>query len=149
MKTPGHIIVSVIGSSVFYAITGSPAASLWFIIAGVLVDIDHYMEYIRERGFSLDFKKVYAACGNAHNDFKKLFLVFHSYEILIIIWFLAFLKRPDAVWLSVAASLTAHLLLDQIKNPVYPLTYFLFYRIVNGFRTEKLFTQTKEVTYAP
>jgi len=143
MKIPGHVIISLAGSGILYRYTDSFSASLWFLISGVFMDADHYIDYLRERGMSLNLKKVYLACENAHKDFKKLFLIFHSYELLMIMWLAVFFFKLDLVWASVTLSLTLHLISDQITNPVSPLGYFLLFRAANNFAAKKIFTQRR------
>ena len=147
MKVLGHTVISLATGSILYNHGHSFDGFLWFLIAGIFIDIDHYIDYVRERGISFDFRKVYKACKYGYMDFKKITFILHSYELLILLWLVVFLFNLNIVWRYAAIGFTLHLFFDQICNPIFPFTYFLWFRITNNFETEKLFTN-KGVNYA-
>ena len=147
MKVTGHAVISLAGAGILYKLTDSFGVFLWVLIMGVFIDIDHYVDYIRENGVSLNPKKVYSACEEGHIYFKKLMLFFHSYELMLILWLAIFMLDLGAVWKYAALSFSLHLLLDQMANPVVPFAYFFSFRAANSFATKKIFI-TKEVTDA-
>ena len=63
----------------------------------------------------------------------KIFLIFHSYELMAVFWAVILYFHPSVVWFGLAFGMSVHLLLDQIFNPIYPLAYFLVYRMKLGF----------------
>jgi len=82
MKPLGHAAVTLTAGGILYKYNHSFAGFLSFLITGILVDMDHYFDYIRENGISFNPSNVYKACAY-HGHFKKLFLFLHSYELLI------------------------------------------------------------------
>lgn len=147
MRVLGHTAVTLTIGSILYNYTHSFAGLLWFLIGGVFVDLDHYIDYIREHGVSLDLKKVQNIYKYEYMNFKKITLIFHSYELLLLLWLAIFIFNLNIIWTYAAIGLALHLFIDQITNPILPLAYFLWFRILNNFETKKIFIDT-EVDYA-
>jgi hypothetical protein len=134
MKPQGHAIASgIISLIVWYAFRSFPAAVASFL-TGTLIDLDHYIDFFANHHFTLSLKKVYEA--SEASDFTKLYLVCHSYEMVIILWALIAVFSLGAVWKGIAIGLTQHMILDQLTNPMTFSGYFLIYRAVNGFKKE-------------
>lgn len=141
MRVLGHTAISVIIGGISYNHTRSLSGFLWVLTAGILIDMDHYIDYIRNRGFSFNIKKVHNTCRYGYLNFKKITLILHSYELLILLWVSIFIFGLNSIWKYAAIGFTAHLFLDQIFNPVRPFGYFLAFRIANNFETKKLFLE--------
>lgn len=71
-----------------------------------------------------------------NGEIKKTGFYFHSYELLLILVSLCFVTHFNYLLSFTTLGFAIHLFLDQIYNPVNPLTYFLTYRILNGCKTE-------------
>ncbi len=147
MKIIGHTVISLIAGSILYKLTHSFTVFLWVLTLGIFIDLDHYIDYVREKGVSFNLKKIYFTCKNGSTYFKKLFLVLHSHELIVILWLVIFMFDLDVVWRCAALSISLHLLVDQIVNPVVPMGYFFLFRLTNNFKTNKTFL-TKEVNHA-
>lgn len=139
MKITGHTIASLIAGGILYKLTHSFAAFLWVLIIGIFIDLDHYIDYVIEDGVGFNPKKIYSAFKQGPDYFKKLTLILHSYELMIILWIAIFILDLNIVWKCAAISFSLHLFIDQIANPVMPLTYFFLFRIANHFETKKIF----------
>jgi len=139
MKTMGHVATSLIAGGILYKFTHSSAAFLWVLIIGIFIDLDHYIDYVREIGVGFNPKKIYSTCKYGTIYFKKLTLALHSYELMIILWIAIFIFDLNIVWKCAAISFSLHLFIDQIANPVMPLTYFFLFRMANHFETKKIF----------
>ncbi|MFC1666402.1 hypothetical protein ACFL0P_00830 [Candidatus Omnitrophota bacterium] len=133
----GHVAISLTGASIIYSYTHSLAGFLGFLITGIFVDLDHYIDYIRERGLSFNLIKICSTFRREYMSFKRLTVFLHSYELLALLWTAIFIFNLNIVWKSAAISFTLHLFIDQISNPVAPLAYFLWFRIMNNFETKK------------
>jgi hypothetical protein len=136
MRARGHIIVSA-GVSLGCQVTmHSWPATLGCFASGVLIDLDHYLEYwLLRKKFPYRYKDLVDFCW--YNEEKKLYLLFHAYEYVFVLWFLIFFSGLRQVWLGLAIGLTIHLVLDQFTNPIKPLFYFLTFRIKNQFDKNK------------
>ena len=149
MKPIGHAIISLGVGSIFYYFSRSITGLSWILAAGVLIDADHYLDYIRERGISFNLKKVYTGMKYAYMDFKKLTLLLHSYELAALLWLCVYMFNLGHVWKFSAIAFTLHILTDQLVNPATPLSYFLWFRGMNNFETAKLFEQSGSFFVCP
>lgn len=78
-------------------------------------------------------------------NFRKVYLIFHSYELIAMLWIAIYAFSLSGVWAAMAIGITQHLAFDQILNPVNTFTYFLTYRILRSFKKESLLIpQTRE-----
>ena len=79
MRARYHVIASAGISLGFQVAAHSWPATLGCFLSGVLIDIDHYLEYcIMHKKFPFRYKDLLQFCLN-HQE-KKLFLFFHAYE---------------------------------------------------------------------
>jgi hypothetical protein len=99
--------------------------------SGVLIDIDHFLDYYLNHGFSLNLKNIYDVCASI--NVKKIYVFFHSYELVLIIWLIIFAAGLPDIWKAVAIGLTQHITFDQFTNRLAKPTYLLTYRFVKGF----------------
>ena len=128
MKPQFHFLISAIISIVFFFLTKNIVASLICLSAGFLIDIDHILDYgIIYKKFSL--KK--AMKGEWYKD--KVYILLHSWEILIII---LIIFRLNIYTIAFAIGFVQHLIIDIFSYPTKnkPLAYFLTYRILTNFR---------------
>lgn len=115
-------------------------ATLGCFFSGVLIDLDHYLEYyLLRKEFPYRYKDLVDFCW--YNDEKKLYLLFHAYEYVFVLWFLIYFFGLSPVWSGLAIGLTIHLLLDQWTNPIKPLFYFLTFRIKNKFEKIEIISE--------
>jgi len=120
-------------------------AGLICFLSGFLLDIDHIIEYIVHYGpRDLTIKNVYLACAQTHEQegeyqFRKLYLIFHSTEIAIVLWVLALYTKNVYLFVS-ALGYSTHLILDYMGNiSIFrPQSYFVIWRAINKFQTNKL-----------
>jgi len=104
--------------------------------SGVLIDLDHLVDYYTSHDFTFRVKSIYSACIRL--DLDRLYLVLHSYELIALLWFSIYLFSLPDVWKAVAIGFTQHLIFDQITNPFNPFGYFMTYRATKGFDTKLL-----------
>lgn len=143
MKLKNHIVSSGIVSSVVYIATNSALSAAVSFLAGVFIDLDHFIDYYLNYGFTykIKMKEFYEVFDEI--KLPKIYVFLHSFELLIVFWILIFLIPLGRIYLAVAIGMTQHIFLDQIYNPVFPRAYFLSYRLLNGFRKEYICTASK------
>ena len=147
MKVSAHIIISFSAGALFWLFTKQIYAGLACFVSGVLIDIDHIIDYIIRfgyRGFTV--KKLYQACENTYKKdsarrFKKLYFIFHAYEIAILLW-IASIYIKNIYVLAITVGYTTHLIMDCTANPVHPQAYSIVWRAIKGFDIDKLFKGT-------
>ena len=123
MKPPGHAIVSLSIGAILLGVTKSPYSLVAAFLTGVMIDLDHLVEYYRW------FIK---------EDNSRVYFFLHSYELLVPAFLAGYLSGWDPVVLGVSFAFLGHLLSDQLANPVGPLTYFFTYRAMKGFRRREI-----------
>ena len=134
MLPRGHVIASgVFSICVWFYFKSIGCAAISFV-AGVLLDADHFIDYCADHGFTLNIQDVYDTCLEIR--LNRLYLILHSYELLILLWMAIFVFGLSSLWKAFALGYTQHILLDQMTNPIRPLGYFLTYRIAKGFKKE-------------
>ena len=121
----GHTAISAgIGAGV-WAATGSPVAFPAVMATGVFNDLDHLFDYY-----------IWYRTGAR----KYCFYFFHAWEYTIVGLVLAAAVWRSPVPIALALGHLGHMLTDQsVNRPVSPFSYFLTYRIINGFRYERSF----------
>ena len=128
-----HLAVSVAMAVYFYWLTGGWSWPVLAIIGGVLIDMDHFVDYFLHFGLNFNILGFFT---HRHLASGKIYVLLHSWELVIALWLgsLAFL------WITpLAAGMTAHLLIDTFsRRKKSILFYSLFYRIGRGFSRETI-----------
>lgn len=141
MQLKQHCIASAAVSGALYAATGSPALTAASFAAGVLIDVDHLIDYWLTKPFSFDIPDFFRTCEATQLASARLYL--HSIELLFVLGAAAYLTRsPWIAGLVIGAG--QHLALDQALNPVGPKSYFFLYRRSRGFAFRDVFFNTSE-----
>ncbi|MFH1245460.1 MAG: hypothetical protein V1662_03160 [Candidatus Omnitrophota bacterium] len=137
-----HIIVSVPLGALLIYFTQDIITGMVCFIFGVLIDVDHIIEYIIHRGFSkkvFSLPELYRSCERfikpeEQGGVKRLYLIFHMMEAAVLLWALYIITRNLYIF-SAALGYSGHLLLDALYNKLNPRIYFLTQRIRKGFLT--------------
>jgi hypothetical protein len=145
MNISSHISISALVAAGIWYFTGSLLAGFLCFISGGLIDADHILEYAINYGWKgLTIKKVYDASQQSRSrkkvGYKKLHLIFHSVELLGLLWILYIITNSIYIF-ALAIGMTIHLIMDYAGNRVYPLSYFFVWRAIKGFDAHKI---TKE-----
>lgn len=140
MMPKHHIMISLGLGAVIGIVLKSWGAAVACLFSGVLIDLDHVIDYILARGrMTLSWDQFLEYCTYDMNG--KLYLFFHSFEAVILMWMCAYFFQFNAVAYGFIIGLTVHMLCDQTVNPLKPLGYFIIYRIYHHFRRDKIFTK--------
>ena len=136
MKPIYHFALSSLIAGGSFVATRSVPISISTFAVGFLIDSDHlfdYAIYLRRQGSKRlpELKEFLKA--SYFKSIGKIYVPFHSYELLIPLWLIAFFYQsiPLATWLSI--SFIGHLLADQLTYSTHPLVYFLTFRIKKRF----------------
>ena len=143
MKPSIHFIASLSSGATLWFFTKSLYAGAVCFFSGIFLDIDHAIDFMvlhGRRNFS--WKKCYLACvqtaeQQGEYQFKKLYLIFHSGEIALVLWFLVIYTK-NLYLLAGSIGYSIHLMLDSAANILHPYSYFIIWRAVNKFRTDRL-----------
>lgn len=127
-----HFAVAVFLSFFFLRLRTLQPKRLILIIFLVtfLMDLDHLFDFFYFAG-NFNFWEYF---GNI--DFfassGKVFVLIHSWELVIFLAVLGKLKRAPVFW-AISAAIGGHLLIDQLSYTPNPLAYFLIFRAAASF----------------
>lgn len=131
-----HLTVSLVIALFIYLRTDSFGHALIFFAAGVLIDLDHLIDYfIRVRdGFRLKFFLDTSYC-----KLGPVYLLLHSWELIAALFVFAVAFNLPGLFLF-GLGLSVHLSIDNLQRRNL-LAYFLVYRIANKFDPKVLFPE--------
>lgn len=133
MTLKQHVIASGITSVYYGYISRCWLGAAVCFLSGIFIDLDHWLDYCwLKKRICWSFKELEHYCYHSDKE-ERIYLWFHSYELLLVLWAVTFLVLPDSVWIGFVFGMTVHILLDQIFNGVYPWAYFWFCRAKYGF----------------
>jgi hypothetical protein len=152
MKAKHHFWSSLAAGGALYLATGSSAALAGSMLGGFVIDSDHVLDqwWSIRRGAPFSPGEEGDANGGSESSwFARYFhrrklvrlpLIFHSYELLIVLAVVtASLRTP--FWIGLLSGYVLHLALDLIRHHnelLSPLFYSLAYRMAQGFRRDRL-----------
>ena len=125
-----HVVLTSALSCFFYFSTGRLSQAVLCILGGVFIDTDHFIDHFLHHGWRFGLKDF---LYHSHLDSGKVYIVFHSWELIILLWGVSFMV---SLLLPLAAGMTLHLAVDQVSCTRSKLFYFLAYRWYHGFRWE-------------
>ncbi|MFH1360427.1 MAG: hypothetical protein ABIJ41_05240 [Candidatus Omnitrophota bacterium] len=106
-------------------------------MAHIFIDLDHALDYIFfHKKMCWRFSDLEKYCAEERTG--KMYLVFHSYEFLIIAWAVVWFFRLNQIWTAFVFGLSIHLVCDHLINKTNFLAYFWFYRAKQGFQKKIL-----------
>lgn len=128
-----HLIIGTLLGFTLFKITRKKEVILWVILASLLIDIDHLVDYFLAYGFSFNLSVV--SSGEYFDLNKKAILPFHSWEVALISVSLGFIKsiRYRIIFLSIGVGMLGHLLVDQVTNAPPRDFFFILVRITHDF----------------
>ena len=123
MGPVGHTAISTVIGATVWGTTGSPLAGGIAVGVGVLIDVDHLIDYYR-----------WWVSGRPN----KFFVVFHGWEYSFIGILMLALGYYDPILLAVTLAHLGHIMTDHLYNRMTPLGYFILYRAWVRFDAGKL-----------
>ncbi len=142
MKIQAHIIYSCGLSGILFFIIQSWLISVSTFISGILIDIDHLVDYfINEKQIKFDIKDFFYKCEN--NKLLTAVLPFHSYEFILLLILISYFVK-DSILTGISIGFSIHLLIDVIAGVVKKVikiqNYSILYRgFVLKFQYSKTF----------
>ncbi|RJR20597.1 MAG: hypothetical protein C4581_03235 [Nitrospiraceae bacterium] len=111
--------------------------SLSCLLSGILIDIDHVYDYVKEFGFPFKVKDFVNTVY--HNGISRLTFVFHSWEILLLLGIVASFTNWNAWIAGVIIGFGHHIVLDKLNNEERLRTYSFIWRWGKQFEFETTF----------
>lgn len=141
MKIEHHIAVSALISGILYAIFKSMGLSIASFIAGVLIDVDHIIDYILAHGLHFD-------AGEFMDYFykekhQKITLILHGWELLIILLAAAILSGFNPIIAGTLVGYGHHIVSDVIYSKAPFCSYSIICRWKKGFDSNVIFPRDR------
>lgn len=142
MNIERHIQASTLAGIAYFGATRSVSAGLCCLLAGVLIDTDHWIEYWHDCGINLNVKRMFQFCNSGTNS--RFFILFHSYELILLCSLLAthYWRRPD-IGGAILLGMGLHLLMDwwNVMDrfrylPRSAIIFSFVYRLSRRFRRD-------------
>lgn len=139
MKPVHHVLISTGVSALFWSAFKSVPATAVCFLSGIFIDIDHHLDYwfVRKK-FPWNYGKMKDYFFSQKYRGGPLYLIFHAYEWLILLWGFIFIGQPGIFWQGLGVGLTTHMIADLIYNPIKPYGYFITYRFLRHFNSERI-----------
>ena len=139
MTPSRHTVVSILISIPFGMASQSWVGAITCFLSGIFIDLDHVIDFVANK------KKLFRSYDEFFSFFErerkgKLYLIFHSYELLFVFWLLIMIYQLNSIWVGLALGMTVHMFCDQITNPLRPFVYFWVYRLRYRFAKEYIYT---------
>lgn len=142
MRPVNHVMAAGICAIPYYVLTGSGTSAALFAVAAVAIDIDHLVDYILWNRRPLSIAGFFERGSLLKGKYLIFFL--HSYEWMLVLYILSWLIGSPELF-AVTNGFFMHLLFDELSNRLPPVSarinapfYFIIYRIMMGFRIEKM-----------
>ncbi len=136
MKLKHHITASIILSAFFFAISKSWIIFTSSLLSGVLIDLDHVLDYFCEFKKRFSVKKFFDIYYNGNVLF--IMVIFHSWELLALLSICAILMSWNPWIIGITIGFTQHVVVDQIFNKPNKWLFFFLWRLNNGFDAKKM-----------
>jgi len=137
LRPQGHVITSAGLGAIFWAKSRDPWTMALSLAFGVLVDLDHFLDYWYSEGRICFDLKTFLATRYWRKS-GRLFIVFHAFEYLPIVFLLWRAVKGRRWAVAATAAMSSHVLADHLVNELRPLAYFILYRLAHGFRADEL-----------
>ncbi len=139
MRPLHHLAYSSAVASVLLLTTKSPKVAVACVASGVLVDLDHLIEYSNYCGGKWKWEEF--STGSYFNTKGTVKVIFHSWETAAVMWGIVLknsLIRRSSFLYGITVGYTLHLILDQLGNNLNGMGYFELYRWLIGWKQDKL-----------
>lgn len=148
MRILAHVCATVFAGGVYYAYTQSSREAVACMLTGVLIDLDHVLDFYQFSKERFSIPTFFSWCNQGR--WQKIAVVLHSYELYAILLIAAYVSK-NAMLIAILWGAGIHLCLDEVGNRfvhktfrLSPWFYFLSFRIAAGFRKELLRTDVEE-----
>jgi len=141
MKLEHHIAVSTVISGILFAIFKSFGLSAASFFVGIFIDLDHIVDYFFETGLGFNKKEFFSFFYEEKH--KKIVLIFHGWEFLIILGAAAKLTDLNHWITGMLIGYGQHMLFDFYYNKTPFRSYSLIWRCKNRFNSEVIFPRDR------
>ncbi|MBI5742068.1 MAG: hypothetical protein HZA16_15325 [Nitrospirae bacterium] len=132
MRLGHHIAFSTAVSGVLYMISRSWGLATACFLSGIFIDLDHVIDFLLIYGWPFSFKRFFNVFYH-EMGFKKIYLLFHAWEWLLLLFAAAWASGWDPWLTGLFAGCGHHMFLDYLHNGGYIRSYSIIWRWKNRF----------------
>lgn len=142
MRLEQHLVAAPIAAGGLYAITGSWPAALTCLGSGVLIDLDHLLDYLLEHHKQFTLHHFFETWRL--ENIRYAFLILHSWELLLGLALIGWRNQWPGWLIGILVGLGHHIVLDQWTYRPHPLAYWFLWRWYNRFSLRGAFHPDRE-----
>lgn len=142
MEIRHHVIISTALSGILYLVFRSWGLTITSLVAGICIDLDHVIDYVLEHGFHFNRKKFF--CYFYGEKYRRITLIFHGWEWLVVLLFFSWWTGWDPVATGVLVGCGQHMIFDRAYNISTFMSYSLLWRWKNGFDPKKFLLKNRD-----
>lgn len=143
MKAEQHLVVSATLSGTLYYLCPCWQLAVSAFLAGILIDLDHFIDYVIEFGISSDWRNFFPSFYEG--QYTRIYVLLHAWEWLLVLGTLSLLTDWNYWVVGGLIGGTVHLVLDQLANGASGMGYSLLWRWSIGFDPGPAFPHKKSV----
>lgn len=136
-----HVAASITISGILFLIFRSWGLAIASFVSGIFIDLDHVIDYIFEHGLHLDVKKFFHFFYG--EQYKKLTLILHGWEWPVLLVIASWLTDWNPWITGLTVGWGQHMLFDRFYNISTFGSYSFFWRLKNGFDTNKILLKNR------
>ena len=137
MKVSQHIAISVPVAGAVYLASRSWEMAAASVVGGVLIDLDHLLDYFIEFGTKFSLSNLFSSFPEGR--YKRIYIPLHGWEWVIVLGLLAWATAWNVWIVGFLIGFCHHMLADQLGNSASPLGYSLLWRLRTRFEPSKSF----------
>ncbi len=141
MKLIHHIAVSSLTSGILFAIFKSWGLSLASLCSGILIDLDHVLDYIIEHNFPFNSKNFFPFFYREQHT--RIRLIFHGWEWLLCLGIIATMTDFNPWITGALIGYGVHIVSDYFYSKANLRSYSLLWRWINKFDSELIFPRNR------
>lgn len=141
MKLQYHAAASITISGLLYLFFTSWTLSLACCLSGIFIDLDHFYDYFREKGLSLNIEDFFRTCNEC--QFNRIVLLLHGWEWIALSGLSSWLTDWNPWVTGIFLGLSQHMVIDLASNGSNVKTYSLLWRWKKGFHFDTVFSDQK------
>ena len=147
MKVIPHTVVSTAFAGGLYLAYPCWQMAATAFVAGVLIDVDHVIDYIIEFGVRSNWGNFFRSFSEG--QYAKIYIVFHAWEWLFVLGIVTLLTGGNPWAAGLVLGATQHMIFDQLTNGASALGYSILWRWSRGFDPNPAFPHRKTPFHSP
>jgi hypothetical protein len=141
LKLQYHTAASITISGILYLIFKSWSLSVACCLSGIFIDIDHFIDYFREKGWSLNIKDFFRTCNES--QFDRIVLIWHGWEWIVLFGISSWLTDWNPWITGMFIGISQHMMIDAVANTSNLKPYSLIWRWKKDFHFDTIFFDQK------